>query len=69
MSISLRIKAALTRAEHLRAAHAAVIRVHLGAGYPPPPEGVSQPRWLAMIDTVKNHFQNKESEDGTGEQS
>lgn len=63
-NIALRIKAALARAEQLRAAHAAVIRVHISGEYPPPPEGISQPRWLAMIETVRNHFQNKESDNG-----
>lgn len=62
--IALKIQAGVNRAVQLRAAHAAVIRVHLTGEYPTPPEGVSQPRWLAMINTVRNHFQNKESNNG-----
>jgi hypothetical protein len=65
-NIAMQIKAAVARAEQLRAAHAAVIRVHITGEYPPPPEGISQPRWLAMIETVRNHFQeHKENKNGS----
>ena len=62
MSLQLRIQAALNRASQLRAAHAACVKVHMTGEYPPPPPelNISQPRWLAMLDTVRNHFQERE---------
>lgn len=68
MSIKLRIQAALNRASQLRAAHAACIKIHITGQYPPPPPelNISQPRWLAMLDTVKNNFSHFERETNAG---
>lgn len=67
MNMKLRIQAALNRASQLRAAHTACVRVHMTGEYPPPPSelNISQPRWLAMLDTVKNHFLNREDDETT----
>jgi len=61
MTIS-KAQAAVNRAEQLRAAVSAAIKFGMTGAYPPVPShlNISQPRWQAMIQTVINHFINKE---------